>query len=166
MTRCCGTDCFPTSELLSLAGFCVDPETKACTVPKVWSNADRSFSCPGEQACKGHLCWHWPAYRVVQLSIHHSLPALRTAGLYSFNSLFCFREQQTMPNATKKTWRLPWRSRSRPTLPLPTAVSCSAQQYGRKLAPAGGDNIWLWGCRHLAIQQQAPCTDAQPYLLK
>ena len=30
------------------AGFCLDPETKACTVPKVWSNADRSFSCPGE----------------------------------------------------------------------------------------------------------------------
>ncbi|PRW61614.1 chitin [Chlorella sorokiniana] len=27
-------------------GFCLDPETKACTVPKVWSNADRSFSCP------------------------------------------------------------------------------------------------------------------------
>ncbi|KAL4424145.1 hypothetical protein ABPG75_001446 [Micractinium tetrahymenae] len=27
-------------------GWCADPETGACTVPKVWSSADKSFSCP------------------------------------------------------------------------------------------------------------------------
>jgi hypothetical protein len=29
-------------------GWCVDPETKACTVAKVWSNDDKAFACPGE----------------------------------------------------------------------------------------------------------------------
>jgi hypothetical protein len=29
-------------------GWCVDPETKACTVAKVWSNTDKAFACPGE----------------------------------------------------------------------------------------------------------------------
>ena len=37
------------------AGFCIDPETKACTVPKVWSNSDRSFSCPGEWPPRGEV---------------------------------------------------------------------------------------------------------------
>ena len=40
-------------------GWCVDPETKACTVPKVWSNDNKAFACPGETGEGGWAGGGW-----------------------------------------------------------------------------------------------------------
>ena len=31
------------------AGWCADPTTGACTIPKVWNDANKAFECPGER---------------------------------------------------------------------------------------------------------------------
>lgn len=109
--------------LPSPAGFCVDPETKACTVPKVWSNADRSFSCPGE--------WHPDLVQVTCWldfeAAHRWFTCVRTIPWLLSSPCACpclcaMLHQQITPSATRRRWRRPWRSRSRPTPPLPTVV--------------------------------------------
>ena len=145
-------------------GWCVDPETKACTVAKVWSNTDKAFACPGESgvgeweggredggcgrlgsswqaSSPGWLCPPAPSSggTVCCNAMHPCTAHIKMRQLLSAVVSLCL---QTTPAATGPTLPAP-PTPPRPTHPPPTAVSEHHQNSRLKLqlSPAASPGL-------------------------